>query len=191
MREIIMRYSGEGEDLHDLKRVGELVRWRDVAGYEGYYKVNQFGDVVSLSRTIHVIDGNREYDKPIKGGLMRQHTQNKGYKVVCLTKNGVTKNIYVHRIVANAFIPNNNNMPMINHKDEDKTNNYYENLEWCDARYNNIYGTKIQRRVSKLKGRSLMPYHRKRISDAIKKHYRIQKMLQIIANYNAQRKEEA
>lgn len=69
-----------------------------------------------------------------------------GYKVVQLRLcNGKFKQFYVHRLVAEAFIPNDNNFPQINHKDEDKANNNVENLEWCTALYNNTYGTRLQR----------------------------------------------
>lgn len=74
---------------------------------------------------------------------------NKGYYSVSLCKNGKKKNFLVHRLIAQAFIPNPNNLPMINHKDENSLNNNINNLEWCTAKYNVNYGTAIQRRKSK------------------------------------------
>ena len=64
-----------------------------------------------------------------------------GYLVVILTHNGIKKSKRVHRLVAEAFIPNPNNLPEINHKDENKLNNSVDNLEWCNRTYNNNYGT--------------------------------------------------
>ena len=126
---------------------------KSVVGYEGYYEVDQFGRVFGLDRVVTVVDGNRTYKKPLSGKQMKQSMHDKGYKTVSLTKDGKTKMMFVHRIVAEAFLPNPDNLPMVNHKDEDKTNNFLENLEWCTAAYNNTYGNAIERRAKKLRGR--------------------------------------
>ena len=126
---------------------------KPVEGYEGYYEVDQFGRVYSLDRIIHVSDNGREYDKPLKGGQMKQHMHSEGYKTVVLTKNGKSENVYVHRLVARAFINNPEGLPFINHKDEDKTNNFVENLEWCTSEYNINYGTGNERRARKIRGK--------------------------------------
>ena len=126
---------------------------KPVVGYEGYYEVDQFGRVFGVDRVISVDDNGRKYKKPIAGNQMKQSLKNKGYKVVSLTKDGITKMVYVHRLVAEAFIPNPDNLPMVNHKDEDKTNNFLENLEWCTAKYNCNYGTGVQRHADKIRGR--------------------------------------
>ena len=76
-----------------------------------------------------------------------------GYLVVCFNRNGVKKNLRVHRLVAQAFIPNPLNYPIVNHKDECKTNNAVDNLEWCDVKYNDNYGTRNERLSQKLSGR--------------------------------------
>ena len=124
-----------------------------VKGYEGYYEVDQFGRVFGLDRTITVVDGERTYEKPIAGRQLKQSMHDKGYKTVSLTKDGQTKQMFVHRIVAEAFLPNPENLPMVNHKDEDKTNNFLENLEWCTAAYNRTYGSAVERHAKKLRGR--------------------------------------
>ena len=126
---------------------------KPVVGYEGYYEVDQFGRVFGLDRVVTVVDGNRTYEKPLSGKQMKQSMHDKGYKTVSLTKGGKTKIMFVHRIVAEAFLPNPDNLPMVNHKDEDKTNNFLENLEWCTAKYNANYGTGIERHARKLRGR--------------------------------------
>lgn len=69
----------------------------------------------------------------------------KGYKQICLTKNNIKKTHKIHRLVAQAFIPNSNNYPSVNHKDENKENNHVSNLEWCTFGYNTKYGTRTAR----------------------------------------------
>ena len=126
---------------------------KPVSGYEGQYEVDQYGRVFGVDRTKTVVDNGRIYDKPIAGKQMKQSLHTRGYKTVTLTKDGKTKTVYVHRIVAEAFIENPDNLPMVNHKDEDKTNNFVENLEWCTASYNRTYGKAIERHAKKLRGR--------------------------------------
>ena len=99
--------------------------WKDIKNYEGLYEVSNYGNVRSLKF------GKIRYLKPANNG--------NGYNDVILCKNGQKKHFKVHRLVANAFIENPNNYPQINHKDEDKTNNKVENLEWCDNQYNTRY----------------------------------------------------
>lgn len=144
---------------------------KPVRGYEGYYVVDQFGRVYGANRTITVIDGGRTYEKPIVGKQMKQSLHTKGYKTVSLTKDGKTKTVFVHRIVAEAFICNPDNLPMVNHVDEDKTNNFAENLEWCSASYNRTYGKAVQKQAAKLRGRKHTEEHKRKISDSMKKHY--------------------
>lgn len=126
---------------------------KPVKGYEGYYEVDCFGRVYSLDRTVSVNDNGRMYDKPVVGRVMGQTVKPNGYKCVSLTKDGESKAFYVHRLVADAFIPNPDDLPMVNHKDEDKSNNFVENLEWCTNEYNINYGTGKERRAKKIRGR--------------------------------------
>lgn len=69
----------------------------------------------------------------------KQHLNYRGYPIIRLCKDGVNKNYKVHRLVAETYIPNPDNLPCVNHKDEDKSNNHVDNLEWCDHAYNMEY----------------------------------------------------
>lgn len=104
--------------------------WRDIVGYEGLYQVSNKGRVRGFN-----------YRNKRETHILKLLPNKKGYYIVGLTKNCRRKTFVVHRLVANAFIPNPDNLPQINHKDEVKTNNYIDNLEWCTNKYNHDYGT--------------------------------------------------
>jgi hypothetical protein len=144
---------------------------KPIRGYEGMYEVDNLARVFSVERVKTVNDNGRVYDKPIQAKQLRQGMHSKGYKVVTLTKDGVSKTHFVHRLVAEAFIENPNGLPMINHKDEDKTNNLPENLEWCDAYYNVMYGNGRKKRSKKIKGVPLSEEHKRKISESLKRFY--------------------
>ena len=119
--------------------------WKPIPGYEGYYEVSNLGSIRSVS---HVVSG------PVNGGLrtystkssiLKQHVSKVGYIMVSLSKNSKVKHFNLHRLIAKAFIPNPDNLPCVNHKDEDKTNNNVENLEWCSHKYNANWGTNPKR----------------------------------------------
>jgi hypothetical protein len=84
---------------------------------------------------------------------------------VDLWKDGRYYKKYIHRLVADAFIPNPNNLPFVNHKDEDGTNNFIDNLEWCTREYNVNYGTAKERRAKKIRGVPHTEEHKKKIRD--------------------------
>lgn len=121
--------------------------WRPVVGFEGLYEVSNFGRVKSLPRNT------------TSGKILKLCNKRHNYKGVDLMKNGQHHNKQVHRLVAEAFIPNPSNLPCVNHKDENPQNNFVwinddgsvneskSNLEWCDQVYNNTYGTKIERMI--------------------------------------------
>ena len=150
--------------------VVEVVR-KAVKGYEGYYEVDQFGRVYSVDRVISVNDNGRQYEKPLKVKQMKQSMHTKGYKTVALTKDGNTKTCYVHRLVAEAFVDNPCGLPFINHKDEDKTNNFADNLEWCTNEYNINYGTARKRQSRALKGKKHTKEHNEKISKGVKAYF--------------------
>ena len=148
----------------------EVVR-KPVRGYENHYVVDQFGRVYGIDRTTTVLDNGRIYEKPISGKQMKQSLHTKGYKTVTLTKDGKSKTVFVHRIVAEAFIDNPDNLPMVNHKDEDKTNNFVENLEWCTASYNRTYGKGAEKQARQLRGKKHTEEHKQKISGGMKRPF--------------------
>ena len=119
--------------------------WKPVVNYEGLYEVSSDGKIKSVARIIKDCNGNtRVWHERI----MKYAKDKDGYFRVQLSKNGKATSKLVHRIVAEAFIENPEKLPLINHKDENKNNNNYKNLEWCDAKYNSNYGNAIEKRVS-------------------------------------------
>lgn len=121
----------------------EHVIWKGIEGYEGYYQISSHGQVRSLDRM--VMSGG--FPRHIKGKILAQTTDRDGYKHLRLRKNGREKSFFVHRLVAGAFVLNFNSDEdvQVNHKDEDKANNHYSNLEWCTHKYNLHYGTRLQK----------------------------------------------
>lgn len=108
--------------------------WKDIKEYEGFYQISSYGRV-----------------RNSKDEIIAQRSDKNGYKVINLSKKGTKKTYRVHRLVAETFIENPNNFPEINHKDETRDNNHVENLEWCDRKYNNNYGHKIEKSAAYMK----------------------------------------
>ncbi len=115
----------------------EAQRWKQVIGYEGRYEVSDFGNVRSLGgQRFHYNSPNKI--RTIVGREMKFYINPDGYYSLGLCKNNSTKSVRVHRLVAEAFIPNHDNLPIINHKNFNKLNNCVNNLEWCDQKYNGL-----------------------------------------------------
>ena len=114
--------------------------WKDIEGYEGLYQVSNYGNVKSLRTNKLLNPSNGEY------------------KQVTLCDKGNRKTISIHRLVAVAFIENKYNYYYINHRDENKHNNYVDNLEWCNKKYNENYGTRNDRISSKLTKYKVVQY---------------------------------
>lgn len=122
--------------------------WKDIEGYENLYKISNLGRVKSLN-----------YNRTGKEKILKSRKDVGGYFRIGLFKERKQKCYKVHRLVAQAFLDNPYNLPQVNHKDEDKTNNTIwinddgsvdynkSNLEWCDAKYNMNYGSRIERIV--------------------------------------------
>ena len=108
--------------------------WKDIKNYEGLYQVSNLGRVRSLDRYIETFIKNQigryKCTKFYKGYILKQQTY-QGYKCVQIHTNGQYKWEKVHRLVAETFIPNSNNLPQVNHIDGNKENNKVDNLEWC------------------------------------------------------------
>lgn len=112
--------------------------WKDIPNYEGRYQVSNIGNVRSLN-----------YNHTKKCKLLTPRIDSDGYKQVALYIGGTTKQKWfrVHRLVASVFIPNPDNLPFVNHKDENPSNNHVDNLEWCNNQYNCTYGTCRERAI--------------------------------------------
>ena len=109
--------------------------WKPIKGYEGLYEVSNLGRVKSL------VNNKGQYREKIL-----KHNIRNGYPSVTLCKNKKLKSFAIHRLVAEAFLPNPDNLPCVNHKDENRLNNFVDNLEWCTYSYNVNYGTGLKRR---------------------------------------------
>ena len=105
---------------------GEI--WKDIEGYDGLYEVSNTGKVKSLN-----------YRRTGKEKILKPQDNGKGYLYVILYKDGKMKSCRVNRLVAQAFLPNPDNLPEVNHIDQCRTNNNVENLEWCTTHYNVEY----------------------------------------------------
>lgn len=116
--------------------------WKDVVGYEGYYKVSNLGNVLALDRVVEKKNGVKQS----RSSKYMTHTDNDdGYPTVKLSKCGVEQRIAVHRLVAVAFVPNPNHLQEVNHKDFDRHNCNADNLEWIEHGDNVRYSIKAGR----------------------------------------------
>lgn len=129
--------------------------WKDVVGYEGYYQVSNLGNVRSIDR--YVKGNGLTVEKQLKKGKMLKQFLKQGAWSVTLRKEGIYKFRYTYRLVAEAFIPNPNNLPLINHIDEDRTNPRVDNLEWCDYSYNITYNG-ASKRAGKSRSKKVIQY---------------------------------
>lgn len=125
---------------------------KDIKGYKGLYAITEDGQIWSYKSKKFLIPN---YDA-------------NGYLKINLFKDRKKKSCTIHRLVAETYIPNPNNLSQVNHKDENKTNNHINNLEWCDAKYNMNYGTRTQRASETNRGQKRSEETKKNISKARK-----------------------
>lgn len=116
-----------------------MALWKEIPGYEGLYLVSDEGDIFSLPKVIHGAWDQHKKGKLLKKGKRGRKGQPQYEFVVLTDKDGTAHHESVHRLVAKAFLKNPNNLPEVNHKDENSLNNCVENLEWCDRQYNIDY----------------------------------------------------
>jgi hypothetical protein len=110
-----------------------LEKWKPIKGYEGYYEISNKGNVRGIKRTIATSNGKTVTIKP---KLLKLQKDGNGYPTIMLTKQGIRKAYNVHRIVAEAFMPNSKGLDVVNHINSIKTDNSVENLEWCTQHEN-------------------------------------------------------
>ena len=115
--------------------------WRPVVGYEGLYEVSNMGRVKSVER----MKWNGKGYQKIPERILKTIENIWGYLLVNLYQDGKMKSCSVHRLVATAFLPNPYNLPVINHRDENKQNNIVSNLEWCTYSHNNTYNDRAKK----------------------------------------------
>ncbi len=127
------------------------MEWKPVVDYYGKYEVSDHGDVRSVDRTCISKNGIK---KTLRGKVMKQTQTSKGYLVVNLHYDGISRVIPIHVLVAEAFIENPYNFPMVNHKDGNKQNNNVSNLEWTSYSYNNIHA--LQHKLRNPRGNPVM-----------------------------------
>ena len=113
-----------------------MERWKDIEGFEGYYQVSDMGRVRSLDRVVTTTRHGKPLSMTTKGRILRAPVTRDGYVSIQLFKHSKYYTFRVHRLVAKAFIDNEDNLPEINHIDGNKQNNRVENLEWCTRGHN-------------------------------------------------------
>lgn len=116
--------------------------WKDIKGYEGYYQVSNLGRVASIPRTITGKNGATYF---VDGKILSATDNGHGYKTVMLNKDSKRKRLYVHRLVAESFLPNPNHLKEVNHINEIRDDNRLENLEWISTYDNRVYGNRLKK----------------------------------------------
>lgn len=137
---------------HEVFRPIVVTKNGKVYDFTGFYEISNYGRIRSLERVVTNNIGTIRYYPSVE---RKPFKDKDGYLIISLWKGGYGGLFKVHRLVAEMFLPNPNGLPIINHKDENKTNNYVDldnpdcsNLEWCDVKYNRRYGHCEEKRVA-------------------------------------------
>lgn len=128
--------------------------WKDIPGWEGFYQVSNLGRVKSIFKYLKTKKGELII---VKTNKILKQGDNHGYKAVHLKVLDKQLHTGVHRLVAQAFLPNDNNYTEINHIDENGMNNNVNNLEWCSRSYNIKYGNRTKKSIKTL-GKAVLQY---------------------------------
>ena len=158
--------------------------WADVVGYENLYQVSNFGNVKRIEHTIEYTQCGQVRHRILSEKLMKLKLTHDGYLSVTLSKNGISKSHFVHRLVALAFIPVDETRPQVNHKDGNKQNNHIDNFEWMNASEQQLHAWKIglipeSRRAeigkqakARNTGVKFTDEHKQKISEGLKRYER-------------------
>lgn len=131
--------------LHSERATNMTEEWKGIPGYEGLYQASNLGKIRSLPRLVSVKDGRI---RRCSGRVLSPSTVVGGYQSATLCDERGQRTFRVHRLVAMAFLPNPENLPEINHKDRNTSNNCVDNLEWCTRLYNARYDGGVERRAA-------------------------------------------
>lgn len=126
-----------------MQSINTIEEWRDVKGFEGSYQVSNLGRVRSLDRYVEYNNHGTFTKLFCKGIILKHQLDHDGYCRINFGTSRNRKTTGIHRLVAEAFIPNPDNLPCVNHIDGNKENNTVENLEWCTVEYNNHHAAAI------------------------------------------------
>lgn len=129
--------------------------WKPILETDGKYEISNWGNVRTVDRYAKVCGGGMRF---IKGEMRKPIVCSNGYLELQASVNGKRKIFMIHRLVAQYFIPNPNDYPEVNHKDENPKNNHVDNLEWCTPKYNCNYGTRNQRCMEKVIKKAVNQY---------------------------------
>lgn len=129
--------------------------WKDVVGFEGLYQVSNLGRIYIMDKRLFGCTGYRL----VKGKIAKLQIDKKGYFMKMFTGINGKKNMFIHRAVAMAFIPNPENKPAVNHLNGIRTDNRVDNIEWCTYSENNLHAFRVSKRTNPMLGKTLSRHH--------------------------------